>query len=176
MMRPDKEQKVRIERPDGDVDVEPCSVDLHLGDELALPSETTGTVDVTDGSTYPEYNWRSVNETTLAPGSFALATTEERVHFAQTAYGQIHGRSSVGRLGLFIHNAGLLDAGFSGQVTLELYNASPHSIELESGMRICQLTVHDNKIETTQHYGNQGKYQNQRGVTPSKLYEDFQNE
>jgi len=91
------------------------------------------------------------------------------------AVGFLHGRSSVGRLGLFVHNAGVVDAGYGpGELTLELYNASRNSIKLDVGMRICQMTVHEHKTDPIVGYGKQkgSKYQGQTGPTPSKLYED----
>ncbi|WP_306298989.1 hypothetical protein [Bacillus sp. OV166] len=48
----------------------------------------------------------------------------------------VEGRSSIGRLGLFIQNAGWVDPGFEGHITLELYNANRVPIELRAGRRI----------------------------------------
>ena len=87
----------------------------------------------------------------------------------------LHGRSSVGRLGMFVHNAGLIDPGFSGQVTLELTNAVDYDIELKAGMRIGQLTFH--RMENAPDVGyseyNSSKYNKQTGPTVSRLWEDF---
>lgn len=51
----------------------------------------------------------------------------------------VEGRSSIGRMGLFIQNAGWVDPGFEGEITLELYNANQLPIRLKSGRRVCQL-------------------------------------
>ena len=51
----------------------------------------------------------------------------------------VEGRSSLGRMGLFIQNAGWVDPGFKGEITLELYNANRCAIELKAGRRVGQL-------------------------------------
>ncbi|AAL54979.1 dCTP deaminase [Halophage HF1] len=154
--------------------VEPASMDLHIGDELKIPS-ATGTVVVDEEETYPDYYERSI-EYSLKPGDFALAHTEEMVTIPPDMVGVLHGRSSVGRLGLFIHNAGFIDPGFRGQITLELFNASNHPIQLKEGMRACQLAIHELKTMPDSAYSdeNGNKYSDQTGATPSRLYEDFQ--
>jgi dCTP deaminase len=82
----------------------------------------------------------------------------------------VEGRSSIGRLGLQVQNAGFIDAGFEGQITLELENQSPFPIVLQVGVRICQI-VFVQMLETAeQPYA--GKYLNQRGATPSRLDQD----
>ena len=73
----------------------------------------------------------------LAPHSFVLATTRERVEVPDFLAAFVEGRSSIGRMGLFIQNAGWVDPGFCGQITLELYNANNLPIEIEAGRRIC---------------------------------------
>jgi dCTP deaminase len=82
----------------------------------------------------------------------------------------LEGRSSVGRLGLFIHvTAGFGDVGFSGYWTLEIFCVQP--IRIYPGVEICQIYYHDilgeyEKYET-------GKYQNNTDIQTSMLYKDF---
>ncbi|UBF22070.1 dCTP deaminase [Halorubrum virus HRTV-15] len=161
-------------RGDGkQLSVEPASMDLHLGSELRIPA-ATGVVEVNDADTYPAHYERN-SELSLSPGKFALAHTEENITVPDDKVGILHGRSSVGRLGLFIHNAGFIDPGFRGQITLELFNAAPYPIRLRDGMRICQLALHDMKTKPDVAYSkeNGNKYNDQTGPTASRLYEDF---
>jgi dCTP deaminase len=153
--------------------VEPASMDLHLGGEIKIPA-ATGVVEVDDEETYPDHYERSC-EYSLKPGKFALGNTEENLTIPEDKVGILHGRSSVGRLGLFIHNAGFIDPGFSGQITLELFNAAPYPIKLKESMRICQLALHDMKTRPDVAYSeeNGNKYNFQTGPTPSRLFEDF---
>ena len=50
----------------------------------------------------------------------------------------LEGRSSIGRLGLFIHvTAGFGDVGFNGYWTLEMFCVQP--IRIYAGVEICQI-------------------------------------
>lgn len=156
--------------------IEPASMDVHLAGEIKYPHKHKDKVVVDDESTYPEYITEKTDRPVVASNGFALATTEENITIPNGMVALLHGRSSVGRLGLFIENAGLIDPGFRGQVTLELTNVEPHEIELIEGMRIGQLTFHrvDNapNVGYSEHNGN--KYDGQTGPTPSRLFEDFE--
>ena len=84
----------------------------------------------------------------------------------------LEGRSSVGRLGLFIHvTAGFGDVGFSGYWTLEIHCIQP--IRIYPGIEICQIYYHSIEGEYEQY--SSGKYQNNQGIQPSFLYKDFEN-
>ena len=61
----------------------------------------------------------------LSPHQLYLARTAERT-VTHNLVPQIEGRSSVGRLGLFVHvTAGFGDVGFSGYWTLEMFAVHP---------------------------------------------------
>ena len=82
----------------------------------------------------------------------------------------LEGRSSVGRLGLFIHvTAGFGDVGFAGYWTLEMFCI--HPIVIYPNVEICQIYYHTIQGEYTKY--DSGKYQNNTGVQPSMLYKDF---
>ncbi len=82
----------------------------------------------------------------------------------------LEGRSSIGRLGLFIHvTAGFGDVGFSGFWTLEIFCVQP--IRIYPGVEICQIYYHS--IEGEYDLYESGKYQNNTGIQPSLLYKDF---
>jgi dCTP deaminase len=100
-----------------------------------------------------------------------LATTLEYIKLPPNLTAFVEGRSSLGRLGLFIENAGWVDAGFEGQLTLELYNANKYPIRLYPKMRICQLVFAKLDKEPLKPY--RGKYQGQKGVVASKIYLDY---
>ena len=77
------------------------------------------------------------------------------------------GRSSFGRAGLFVQNAGWIDPGFEGTLTLELYNANPYPAKLYAGTRCCQLIIADVEGNTDAYNGT---YQGQVEPKGSKLY------
>ncbi|GAB5465454.1 MAG: dCTP deaminase [Candidatus Kapaibacteriales bacterium] len=83
----------------------------------------------------------------------------------------LEGRSSIGRLGLFIHvTAGFGDVGFSGFWTLEIFCVQP--IRIYPNVEICQIYYHD--ILGDYDIYKSGKYQNNKGIQPSLLYKDFE--
>lgn len=82
----------------------------------------------------------------------------------------LEGRSSVGRLGLFIHvTAGFGDVGFRGYWTLEIFCVQP--IVIYPNVELCQIYYHS--VEGDYDKYTSGKYQNNVGVQPSLLYKDF---
>lgn len=83
----------------------------------------------------------------------------------------IEGRSSIGRLGLFIHiTAGFGDVGFAGYWTLEIFCVQP--VKIYPAIEICQIFYHTIEGEFTAYQSN--KYQNNKGIQPSLLYKDFE--
>lgn len=108
----------------------------------------------------------------LEPGKVYIASSEEwtetHVHVPI-----IWGKSSLGRLGLFIHvTAGFGDIGFCGRWTLELVATQP--IYIYPGMKIAQLVWFEAHTPIKK-YGDKkdAKYQNQQGATASKYYKNF---
>ena len=105
----------------------------------------------------------------LKPGEFVLATTMETVNIPHICCGFVQGRSSIGRIGLTTQNAGFVDPGFHGQITLELVNEGQKIIGLKPGYRVAQLVLLDVKDITSTY---DGKYNGQTGATGSRMQED----
>lgn len=106
----------------------------------------------------------------LEPGKLYLGRTVE--YTATDNYvPMLEGRSSIGRLGLFIHvTAGFGDVGFKGFWTLEIFCVQP--IKIYPGVEICQIYYHSVEGEYDKYCS--GKYQNNEGVQASLLYKDFE--
>lgn len=82
----------------------------------------------------------------------------------------LEGRSSIGRLGLFVHiTAGFGDVGFRGYWTLEIFCVQP--IRVYPGVQICQIFYHTIEGDYDSYEG--GKYQNNTGIQHSMLYREF---
>lgn len=106
----------------------------------------------------------------LKPGTLYLGRTNEYTRTEQYVP-MLEGRSSIGRLGLYIHvTAGFGDVGFAGYWTLEMHCI--HPIRIYTGVEICQIFYHS--IEGEYDKYSSGKYQNNEGVQTSKLYKDFE--
>jgi dCTP deaminase len=114
----------------------------------------------------------------LHPGEFVLAVVAERVALPADIVASLDGKSSLGRLGLVVHQtAGIIDAGFDGHITLELANMANLPITVYPGMRIGQLSFHTLTTPAEHPYGSGrlgSKYQGQAEPTPSKYYLNFE--
>lgn len=105
----------------------------------------------------------------LRPGVLYLGRTIERT--TTTNYvPMLEGRSSIGRLGINIHaTAGFGDVGFSGYWTLEISCVQP--VKIYPGVEVCQIYYHT--IDGDFDMYKNGKYQDNHGIQPSLLYEEF---
>lgn len=104
----------------------------------------------------------------LSPNQLYLARTVERTE-THNLVPQIEGRSSVGRLGLFVHvTAGFGDVGFCGFWTLEMFAVQP--IRIYPGIPICQIFYHE-CVGDIKEYDS--KYQHNRDIQPSFLFKEL---
>jgi dCTP deaminase len=172
--------------PYDETNVEPASLDLTLGDDFVkLVPNMVGEehsrsvkpypkpVSLTDDSKSPEdlITHRTIDErpVLIRPGDLLLATTREYVDVPDDLTAQVLGRSSLGRLGVSVHQtAGFIDPGFSGEITLELSNNGPAPVELEEDLRVCQIIFNELSQTAANPYGHEGSnYQDQTGATES---------
>lgn len=152
--------------------IQPASVDIRIGDTfLVIDENQNGMIHLDSQISYKEIH---SDFFVLNPKSFVLATTKEYFKLPDNLTAFVEGRSSIGRLGLFIQNAGWVDPGFEGEITLELFNASDVPIFLESGTRVGQLVFAQLDQNALNPY--RGKYQGQKGATGSRVYLDFNKE
>ena len=105
----------------------------------------------------------------LEPGKLYLGRTNEYTE-TKNLVPMLEGRSSVGRLGLFVHvTAGFGDVGFKGYWTLEMHCI--HPIRVYPDVSICQIFYHTVEGEITEYA--KGKYQENKGIQSSRLWMDF---
>lgn len=150
------------------VQLQPASVDIRLGDTFSIVEDTAGGVLEMDRPI--SYKTIRADQYLLLPGQFVLATTMEYIEIPNDLTAFVEGRSSMGRMGLFIQNAGWVDPGFCGEITLELYNANRCAISLQAGRRIGQLVFAKTDMPAQHPY--RGKYTGQRGATGSRIFMD----
>ncbi len=163
-----KEGSLQIE-PLDKIQIQPASVDIRLGNTFCVLEDTSnGIIKLQD-----EVNYKTIvtDKYLLLPGQFILATTMEYFKLPNDLTAFVEGRSSLGRLGLFIQNAGWVDPGFEGEITLELFNANRCAIELQAGYRLGQLVFARMQEAALHPYA--GKYQKQKGATGSRVFMDF---
>jgi len=105
----------------------------------------------------------------LSPNQLYLARTVEMTE-TNDLVPMIEGRSSIGRLGLFVHvTAGFGDVGFRGFWTLEMFAVQP--VRIYAGVQICQIFYHQIAGEYANYVSD--KYQNNRDIQPSLLFKEL---
>lgn len=148
--------------------IQPASIDCRLGNHFLIVEQNQMDVITLDS----EIQYREIiNESiTIPPHTFLLATTQEYMELPNNLTAFVEGRSSIGRIGLFVQNAGWVDPGFKGRITLELYNAGSLPIKLQAGKRICQMVFC--KMDQAAENPYKGKYQGQKVTVGSRVFQD----
>ncbi|MEE3114685.1 MAG: dCTP deaminase [Actinomycetota bacterium] len=166
--------------PFDDACVQPSSIDLHLDHRfLVFRNHTRGLIDVKEDLTdlTEQVEASDTDPFILHPGEFVLGSTSERVVVPDDLVARLEGKSSLGRLGLLIHStAGYVDAGWDGQLTLELSNVANLPITLYPGMKIGQISFMQMTTAADYPYGAGvlgSKYRGQEGPRPSRYWENF---
>ncbi len=159
-----KKQRIKIS-PFDLKNVNPNSYNVELGDYLKVYEDSlldskremkTKIIEISDEGIV------------LQPNKIYLGYTREIIgsdHFVPT----ITGRSSTGRLGLFVQiTADLVDIGFVGNLTFQLHAVEP--LKIYKGMKIGQIIFWKPKGKIELYHG---KYQNSHGPQESQVYKDF---
>lgn len=166
-------EEIRL-RLDSDIKIDPFnedqlnanSYDLTLHNELLVYEEVV--LDLKQPNRYRRIEIPP-SGLVLSPNQIYLARTVEHTE-TNNLVPMIEGRSSLGRLGLFVHvTAGIGEAGFRGFWTLEMFAVQP--IRIYSGIQICQILYHELTGKVTEN--RTSKYQNNHDIQPSLLYREF---
>lgn len=150
--------------------IQPASIDLHVDCVFQTPIDAVKECDPLERQTYEKTRRERM---VLRPHSFMLASTVESVIIPDDLVGRVEGKSSLARLGLFIHiTAGYFDPGFRGVPTLELFNAREIPMVIHAGMPICQISF-EMVSPVANPYGTPGlnsKYMGQTEAEGSKFH------
>jgi dCTP deaminase len=142
------------------------SYDLSLHDELLVYEEVV--LDVKQPNRYRRLQIPSEG-LILSPNQLYLGRTQEYTE-THDLVPMIEGRSSLARLGLFVHvSSGFGEVGFCGFWTLEIFSVQP--IRIYPGIRICQIYYLQVTGDVSEYSSN--KYQNNRDIQPSLMYKEF---
>jgi dCTP deaminase len=160
--------QIVIEPPPQDGDIQPASVDVHLGRRFGRLKKQHSIYNLTASSDVEYFERDSI---TLKPGQFILGQLAESLTLNASHIARIEGKSSVGRKGIAIHvTAGFVDPGWSGVLTIELFNASNISYLLRAGDPIGQLAFDRLEVPSKRPYGHKelnSHYQNSEEVKGS---------
>jgi dCTP deaminase len=174
-----EEGKIKITPPPNiSVQLGAISIDLRLGHAFSVCDDNNHAYVDTKSNTEEHLKQVLVEpggHFVLQPGRFAIASTIEWLELADDVVAELHGRSSIARLGIIVHGtASLFDPGWVGNVVLELHNIGPLPIILYPGMRICALTFEQvsSKVDVPYREKLNGKYVGQQGPVGSRIYLD----
>lgn len=150
--------------PFNEAQMNPNSYNVRLADELLIYEDA-----ILDPHHKPRTKALRIppEGLVLQPGQLYIGSTVEYTE-TQNLIPCIDGRSSVGRLGIFLHvTAGFGDVGFRGRWTLEIAVLRP--VRVYPGMEIGQIYYEVPDGEITQTYA--GRYQDQLEATASRYFE-----
>lgn len=160
-----KEGKIEI-KPFQREHLSSSSYDVTLDEKGLIVKDENGLIDLKKPQKTEEIQ---INEGgfALLPNKGYLLSTREFINLPPDLCAIINGRSSLARNFIEIHSTG----GFEGTLTLEVSNKNNCAVEIYPNMRIAQLVFFELDKEAEKPY--QGKYKKQKGVTESKIFQEF---
>lgn len=156
--------------------IQPNSLDLHLGDKLRIYTGSPGFVyDPRSQVSNERYELIEITDEPyiMDPSQFLLAETAEVIGIDRELTACIEGISSVGRFGLFVVNAGRVESGWYGRLTLELLNSAEHHTLIYAGMRIGQMVFQTVDGRVNKPYDITGRYFGDMDVEASRAWMDY---
>lgn len=150
-------------------DIRGTGLRVHLGADLLIPvmSEEVDAANPTD-----EHFMKLVMDDggyRLGSGDFVLACTTERVQTSRSLGCSLDGRSSIARLGLFVHCSSAAIDNIHGEprvIVLELYNCSGRALRLRPGLAIAMLSFF--RLEGTITQSASPQYADQQTALPPR--------
>lgn len=135
--------------------LQPASYDIRLGNKFILTESSA-----TDAIDPVKKKFAKIREIVLKKGeTFVLHPGVSILGISVDYFGskkyliQLHGKSSLARIGLMVHNtAGLVNPGHFLQITFELCNLNEVPIVLTPGMEIGQITFSQMSSDSNINY------------------------
>lgn len=144
------------------------------GYDIALSNEWDYVIPLNDEATYDlsgKYHHAILHQKLVSdvfildPGHIVLARSIETFKIPSDVMGIAVGKSTWARIGLFT-NITPLEAGWQGQLTIEISNTAHYKIAVHAGWGIAQVYFLQGNPTQAPYVG---KYQGQEGVTAAKL-------
>jgi dCTP deaminase len=146
------EKKKLVIKPLDPDQIQPASIDLKISGEIMVTKEKG-------------YERIVGEEVVLPPKTHVLVRTREHVELPNDVGGIVKLRSSLSRIGVMLNNAGWVDPGFKGTLTLSVFNPNDSPLKIKQGTRFFQLVLLRLDSESE---GYSGRYLGQREVTGNK--------
>lgn len=169
----DLENYIRAKRlvidPLGKDTIRENGVDLRISDEVAYYTNTLNNtnVDISDEEVVKKLYTieKKVKEITISSKSHVLLSTLEKVTLPDDLMGFVELRSTAARHGLAMPPT-IIDAGFSGTITLEVFSNAPYNIILKPKTRLAHIIFARTTTRVKKPY--KGTYFEQSGVRTPK--------
>jgi dCTP deaminase len=100
----------------------------------------------------------------IPPNSYVLGTSVEYIKMPSDVMGLSQGRSSYVRCGVHVPVTPL-EAGWHGNLTIEIYNGNQLPVKVYANKGICQVIFFIGDLPDRSYVTKGGKYQGQVGVT-----------
>jgi dCTP deaminase len=159
--------------------VQPCSVDLRLGNRFLRFGNGIDELDVkniADISNLMEEEIIADQEKIfLLPNSILFGQIYEQLRLPSNCCGYIEGRSRFARLGLSVHvTGGFINPEFEGAMPLQIVNNNNFPIVIYPFMGICQMLLHRISSIPTVPYPRRSNnpYHGELNAGPSFLNQD----
>lgn len=104
----------------------------------------------------------------IPPNSYALTHTIEYLRIPRNVTCVCIGKSTYARCGIHV-NVTPLEAGWEGQVTVEISNATRLPVKVYAGEGIMQVLFFEGEDPEVSYADRKGKYQSQKGITLAKV-------
>lgn len=149
----------------------PCSIDLTLSSKFRVfrPGSVVDPRDQESIRTNTIYLDTHGGPFTLAPNQFVLASTVEKISMSNKFAAYLEGKSSIARLGVVVHAAGLVNPGTGkdspATLVLEIFCMNNSPVLLHPGMQIIQIIFEELTSEASVGYDSRksSKYIGQLG-------------
>lgn len=171
-----------FETPITEAQLQPNSVDLTLADSWKIlePNTIRNTIDSKMPIKYTEGSFikdsKGGDFYVIRPKQFILMASNEILNIPNGIIAFVQGRSSIARLAIQTEQAGLIDAGFRGTITFEVFNQSEYPIVLYKGTRVAQVYFFKAQHAMVSYGSDKGsKYNGQILATGSRIHLDKEN-
>lgn len=147
-----------------------CGYDIRLAPEFKLFTKPNDgrVIDVMDFKEDDIVNEVKGNSVIIPPGGLLLGRTVETFNMPKNVIGIAVGKSTWARLGASVLVTPL-EPGWRGELVVEIVNGTNLPLKIYAGVGIAQIMFVRTATPSVSYADRAGKYQDQTGVTSSKL-------
>jgi len=156
--------------------VQQNGVDLRIGQEIGFHKNEGGVLDLADPNVERFFTVKKLDKegTVIGSRTAFLLHTEEYISLPSNIAALCELRSTLARLG-FIAPPTVVDAGFKGQLTIEVFWTGANPVRIYPGIRFLHVIFFEIPGDVLRPYS--GSYQGQRGIRlPKSLRSELKHE